>query len=112
MLEMPGEDGAELLPPRSRALMESDLLALVPLLFGVVIVAVASLAVTGMAADGGLVRNGAAGIRTRHTRASDAAWQAGHVAALPLVTDAAGAFRVPVDRPRPGRSRQPRRYGR
>ena len=81
--------------------MESDLLALVPLLSGVVIVAVASLAVTGMAADGGLARNGAAGIRTRHTRASDAAWQAGHVAALPLVTDAAGAFRVPVDRPRP-----------
>ena len=42
------------------------------------------------AADGRLRRNGVAGIRTRATLRSDAAWQAGHVAARGL-SDASGA---------------------
>ncbi|QFG67995.1 SdpI family protein [Ornithinimicrobium pratense] len=39
--------------------------------------------VTRMAADGGLQRNQAAGIRTAATKASPEAWRAGHRAALP-----------------------------
>ncbi|XTZ17342.1 SdpI family protein [Micromonospora echinospora] len=63
-----------------------ELLGLVPLLFGVVAVPLICVAVTRAGADGRLRRNGAVGIRTRDTRASDAAWQAGHAAALPVVT--------------------------
>lgn len=40
-------------------------------------------AVTAAAANGRLARNGSVGIRTRATRSSDAAWRAGHQAALP-----------------------------
>jgi hypothetical protein len=40
-------------------------------------------AVTRAAARGSLARNGLAGIRTRRTTSSDAAWLAGHAAALP-----------------------------
>lgn len=35
---------------------------------------------------GELSNNGAFGIRTKATRSSDAAWQAGHLAAVPLTT--------------------------
>ncbi|MGP6174919.1 SdpI family protein [Corynebacterium sp. A21] len=65
--------------------MESDLAGMVMLLFSVVLVAVVCIAVTRMAADGRMKRHGSAGIRTRHTQRSDAAWQAGHAAALPMV---------------------------
>lgn len=41
--------------------------------------------VTRMGATGGMGRNGAVGIRTRATKRSDDAWQAGHTAALPVV---------------------------
>lgn len=40
--------------------------------------------VTAFGADGRLPRNGWAGIRTGATGASDAAWRAGHQAALPI----------------------------
>ncbi|MFW6186952.1 MAG: hypothetical protein ACOC84_02990 [Actinomycetota bacterium] len=63
--------------------MSDDALGLIPLLFAVVLVPVVCVAVTRSAAEGGLARDGAAGIRTRHTRASDATWQSGHAAALP-----------------------------
>ncbi len=43
------------------------------------------------AASDALRRNGAAGIRTRATMASDAAWFAGHRAAAPTVRNAAWA---------------------
>ncbi len=48
--------------------------------------------VTRRAADGRLVRNGAAGIRTRATMASDEAWRAGHAAAQSLSDVAGVAF--------------------
>jgi hypothetical protein len=60
-------------------------MALIPLALSVVLVAVVIVVVTRMAAEGRLARNGSAGIRTRHTQASDAAWVAGHAAALPAV---------------------------
>lgn len=41
--------------------------------------------VTRAGATGGMGRNGAIGIRTRATKRSDDAWQAGHAAALPVV---------------------------
>lgn len=63
--------------------MNDDALSLISLLFAVVLVPVVCVAVTRSATEGNLVRNGAAGIRTRHTRTSDAAWKAGHAAALP-----------------------------
>lgn len=56
-----------------------------PPLFGVILVAVVCIAMTHSAASGTLSRNGSAGIRTRKTQASDAAWLAGHRAALPIV---------------------------
>lgn len=57
----------------------------IPPLFGVILVAVVCIAVTQSAASGSLTRNGGAGIRTRKTQVSDAAWLAGHRAALPIV---------------------------
>ena len=66
--------------------MNDDILALVPLLFGVALVPTVGVLVTRMAAEGDIARNGAAGIRTRHTKASEAAWVAGHAAALPRVS--------------------------
>jgi hypothetical protein len=71
--------------------VSDDGLALIPLLFGIGLLPVVCVAVTRMAASGGVVRNSAAGIRTRHTQASDAAWAAGHAAALQRV-----ATMVPV----------------
>ena len=41
--------------------------------------------VTRAGATGGISRNGAVGIRTRATKRSDDAWQAGHAAALSVV---------------------------
>ena len=66
--------------------MNDDILALVPLLVGVVLIPTVGVLVTRMAAEGNIARNGAAGIRTRHTKASEAAWVAGHAAALPRVS--------------------------
>ncbi|MFI6823259.1 SdpI family protein [Micromonospora sp. NPDC050187] len=66
--------------------MDSGIVGLVPLLFGVVAVPLVCVAVTRAGATGRLERNGAVGIRTRDTQVSDAAWQAGHAAALPMVT--------------------------
>lgn len=66
--------------------MSDDLLAVIPLLFGVALIPTVGVLVTRMAAEGNIARNGAAGIRTRHTQASDAAWVAGHTAALPRVS--------------------------
>ncbi|WP_144837140.1 SdpI family protein [Kocuria rosea] len=66
--------------------MSDDILAVIPLLFGVALIPTVGVLVTRMAAEGNLARNGAAGIRTRHTKASDAAWVAGHAAALPRVS--------------------------
>ncbi|MEG9248173.1 SdpI family protein [Arthrobacter sp. Soc17.1.1.1] len=45
----------------------------------------ACLFVTRQAAEGLISRNAAAGIRTRHTQASDDAWASGHRAALPAL---------------------------
>ncbi|WP_304661715.1 SdpI family protein [Arthrobacter sp. zg-Y238] len=45
----------------------------------------ACVAVTRQAAEGLIGANGAVGIRTRYTKMSDAAWVAGHRAALPVV---------------------------
>ena len=42
-------------------------------------------AVTRMGAEGDMGRNSAVGIRLRATQRSDAAWRAGHAAALPVV---------------------------
>lgn len=62
--------------------MESSIAGLVVLLFSVVLVAVVCLVTTRKAAAGELDRNGSAGIRTRHTQASEEAWRVGHTAAL------------------------------
>jgi hypothetical protein len=66
--------------------VSDDILAVIPLLFGVALIPTVGVLVTRMAAEGTIARNGAAGIRTRHTQASDAAWVAGHTAALPRVS--------------------------
>ena len=65
--------------------MSDDILAVISLLFGVVLIPTVGVLVTWMAAEGNVVRNGTAGIRTRYTKASDAAWADGHAAALPRV---------------------------
>lgn len=65
--------------------MSEDAISLVFLFFGVVLLPAVGVPVTRMAAAADLARNGAAGICTRHTQASDEAWMAGHRAALPRV---------------------------
>ncbi|MGW9112141.1 SdpI family protein [Microbacterium sp. NPDC055683] len=57
--------------------------SLVPGLFGFAIVGVVMALLIGPSRRGDLERNGRIGIRTRHTLASDAAWDAGHRAAVP-----------------------------
>jgi uncharacterized membrane protein len=52
---------------------------------GLLLTGLLSLYVTRAAAAGELPRNGLVGIRTRKTQRDDAAWQAGHAAATPLV---------------------------
>ncbi|WP_342022634.1 SdpI family protein [Arthrobacter citreus] len=65
--------------------MSEEFGGLIPLLFVLVFLPGLCIAVTRQAADGLIGRNGSAGIRTRHTKASDEAWVAGHRAALPVV---------------------------
>lgn len=65
--------------------MGEQVVGLVMLAFGLAVVALLSVTVTRSAARGELARNGSVGLRTRHTRASDEAWQVGHAAALPAV---------------------------
>ncbi|MFJ9553902.1 SdpI family protein [Nocardiopsis sp. NPDC101807] len=65
--------------------MVEEALGLVSVLFGVVGVSAVCIAVTRSGSDGRLPRDVAVGIRTRHTTASEAAWRAGHTAALPQV---------------------------
>ena len=65
--------------------MTDEIAGLVPLLFALVVLPAMSIPVVRWAAEDALGRNGSAGIRTRHTKASDEAWAAGHAAALPVV---------------------------
>lgn len=55
--------------------------AAVPLVGGLLTLALVLLAVASGARSGSLERNGLIGLRTRSTRSSDAAWAAGHRAA-------------------------------
>lgn len=52
---------------------------------GLLLPGLLTLYVTRAAAAGELPRNGLVGIRTRKTQRDDAAWEAGHAAAAPLV---------------------------
>lgn len=63
--------------------MPEETMALAILLLALVLLPAVCLFVTRHAAEGLIRRNGAAGIRTRHTQASDEAWISGHAAALP-----------------------------
>ena len=65
--------------------MSEEIGGLIPLLFTLVFLPGVCVAVTRQAADGLIGMNSSAGIRTRHTKVSDAAWTAGHRAALPVV---------------------------
>lgn len=55
------------------------------LLIGVVMLSGLTAALASMCGKGALPRNGAVGIRTRATKSSDEAWDAGHRAAVPLM---------------------------
>ena len=66
--------------------MSEDVVGLVFLLFSLAFLPAIGIFMTRQAADGAIGRNGSSGIRTRHTQASDAAWVAGHRAALPVMT--------------------------
>lgn len=66
--------------------MSQEFIELFPLLFAVVMLAPLCIGVTRAAAEGWLLCNGGAGIRTKKTTRSQAAWQAGHQAALPIVS--------------------------
>ncbi|MHA7142645.1 hypothetical protein ACX80T_14030 [Arthrobacter sp. Sr33] len=65
--------------------MPEELVGLIFLSFTLLLLPAVCVAVTRQAAEGSIGVNGSAGIRTRHTRASSAAWVAGHAAALPVV---------------------------
>lgn len=65
--------------------MSEDVVGLIFILFSVAFLPAVGIFVTGQAAEGRMDRNASSGIRTRHTRASDEAWIAGHRAALPVV---------------------------
>ncbi|GAA1346584.1 SdpI family protein [Falsarthrobacter nasiphocae] len=52
---------------------------------GLVLVSAVFLSVAGAAKAGTLPPNGAVGIRTRATKANDAAWYAGHIAGAPVL---------------------------
>lgn len=58
--------------------MEEIVLGVGPVLFAIVLLPALIIPVTRMAAAGKLDRNGAVGIRTRYTKASDAARVAGN----------------------------------
>ncbi|MCC5671419.1 SdpI family protein [Kocuria rhizophila] len=57
--------------------------ALIGIVMSVVVLGVLFM-VTRMGASGEMGRNGAVGIRIKATKRSDAAWRAGHAAALPV----------------------------
>ncbi|MCC9175609.1 SdpI family protein [Arthrobacter sp. zg-Y179] len=65
--------------------MAEELGGLIPLLLILILLPGVCVAVTRQAAEGLIGANAAAGIRTRYTKMSDAAWAAGHRAALPVV---------------------------
>lgn len=65
--------------------MSEESVALAILLLTMVLLPAVCLFVVRQAAEGLIVRNAAAGIRTRYTQASDEAWVAGHQAALPAL---------------------------
>ncbi|MUK01470.1 hypothetical protein GM708_05740 [Vibrio cholerae] len=65
--------------------MSEGTVGLTLLLLTLVLLPAVCVFVTRQAAEGSIGRNAAAGIRTRHTQASDGAWIAGHAAALPVV---------------------------
>ena len=54
--------------------MTDEIAGLVPLLFALMVLPAMSVPVVRWAAEDSLGRNGSAGIRTRHTQASDEAW--------------------------------------
>lgn len=58
--------------------------ALIGIVMSVVVLGILFMVIR-MGASGEMGRNGAVGIRTRATKRSDAAWRAGHAAALPVV---------------------------
>lgn len=78
--------------------MDSSLGSVVLMLFSVALIAIICISMTHMAAHGKLDRHGSAGIRTRHTQASDVSWQKGHTAALPLIytTGWVAAITIPI----------------
>lgn len=53
--------------------------------FGLVVVSALVLTIPQQAASGKLSKNIAVGIRTRETKKSEEAWQAGHLAAIPIL---------------------------
>lgn len=55
------------------------------LLIGVVVLTLVCGSIASASAKGALPRNGAIGIRTKATKSSDAAWDAGHRAAVPMM---------------------------
>lgn len=55
------------------------------LLIGVVVLTMVCGSIASASARGALPRNGAIGIRTKATKSSDAAWDVGHRAAVPLM---------------------------
>lgn len=57
----------------------------IPLAAGLACLALLLGSLVGAAAGGSLPRNAMVGIRTRATKASDAAWSAGHRAAAPVL---------------------------
>ena len=72
---------------------ESSIGALIGIASSLLVIAVLY-GVTRAGATGGMGRNGAVGIRTRATKRSDAAWRAGHAAALPVARTACLAILV------------------
>lgn len=66
--------------------MEPITPGLIIMLVGVLTIPAVGIPYIRMGARGELARNSWSGIRTKHTKISDAAWQAGHAAALPLAS--------------------------
>lgn len=66
-----------------------QLIELVPFLFGLLFLSLTAQCLIGPMQRRTLHRNGAIGIRTRHTQTSDEAWAAGHAAAVPATRRAA-----------------------
>ena len=64
---------------------EDAMVGMVGMLGATVLLPAVSVPLARLAADGRLRLNDVAGIRTRSTKSSDAAWRAGHAAALPVL---------------------------